>query len=162
MSRKLTTSAEKRQVGRPTVKTPEKAADILRLMSDGMLTIDICRKVGISTSSLAEWEHEDPKFSEALARAKKLWADATAENGFKLSTEEPRMITSEDGTERVDSGWVQHINSRLNYLKWLIAKRDPDRYGDATTQNNVNVGVSVGCPQIVVNAPPSFFEDRGK
>lgn len=69
------------------------------------------------------------------------------------------MITTEDG-ERVDSGWVQHITSRLNYMKWLIGKRDPARFGDTAAQTNVAVGVSVSSPKFVINAPESFFEDR--
>lgn len=34
--------------------------------------------------------------------------------------------------------------------------------GELPDGGGTNVQVNVGCPQIVVNAPPSFFEDRGK
>lgn len=131
------------RLGRPSIRTAERRELILTLISEGGLIRETCAKAGISASALCEWEHEDQDFANALARARETWARITAEDGAALVAKEPRMIVGEDGSERVDPGWVAHMTSRLNYQKWMIGRYDPKRFGDAAPTTNVTVGVSV-------------------
>lgn len=112
------------------------------------MTKTAVEKAGISMQCFLDWVSDDQEFSVAVARAKKQWAQVTAEKGFEICKAEPRKIISEDGSERVDPGWVQHITSQLNYTKWLISKRDPETFGDAGKATNINVGVGVQVGQI--------------
>ena len=125
------------------MKTPEKCEQIARVISEGGTSKEAAESIGVPPSTVREWERTDAEFSSLLTRARADWADVKAEEMLRAQEAEPRMIVAEDGTERVDSGWVQHITSRANYTKWLISKRDPKRYGDAAAQTTVNVGVVV-------------------
>jgi len=129
--------------GRPTIRTPENARQICWMLAEGKMLREVCTELTISPAAISEWEAEDEEFAKAIARARIAWADVAAEEGAELAAQEPRMIVGEDGTERVDSGWVQHITSRLNYTKWLISKRDPKRFGEKDQNTNVTVGVGV-------------------
>lgn len=91
-----------------------------------------------------------------FARAREDWADSRAEADARLAADEPRM-TGKDGEERVDSGWVQHVNTRLNYDRWLMGRRNPKVYGDTAASTTVNVGV---VPQIVLNMPVELLQAR--
>lgn len=129
--------------GRPTVQTPENAALVCELIANGFLMREVREKTGVSPVVICEWESRDPEFANAIARARIIGTSVMVEEGASIAAEEPRTIVSEDGSERVDSGWVQHVTSRLNYLKWFAGKRDPKRYGDAVANQTVNVGVAV-------------------
>jgi hypothetical protein len=129
--------------GRPTIRTEANAAIIVRTISEGGTFKEAAEAVGIAIATIKDWERENPEFATALAQARIDWADVKSEEMLHAQEEEPRMIVGEDGTARVDSGWVQHITSRANYTKWLIAKRDPKRFGDAAASTTVNVGVGV-------------------
>lgn len=134
-----------KKMGRPTIRTDDRKTLILKLISDGKLMREVCAEAKISPAALCEWERDTPDFANALTHAREAWAAINAEDGAAIAAKLPRMIASEDG-ERVDPGWVQHVTSRLNYLKWLIAKRDPKRYGEQPAQTTVNVEntVSIG------------------
>lgn len=124
--------------GRPTFKTPEAIETICDIVSAGGLLEDAANAIGADLTTVMKWEERDPEYANLIARARVLWAAARVERGLKVAEAPPRMIVGEDGSERVDSGWVQHTTSQLNYLKWMIAKRDPERFGDKV-QNNVNL-----------------------
>lgn len=116
--------------GEPTIRTDENAAIICETIGNGGTVADAARAIGCQPVSIRVWEHDDAAFKTLVTRAKEFWSDAAADKCAQTATEPPRMIVAEDGTERVDSGWVQHITSQLNYFKWLMSKRDPKRYGD--------------------------------
>lgn len=116
--------------GQPTIRTDENALTVCSVIGNGGTIAEAAKAIGCQPVSIRVWEHTDPNFKTLVTRAKEFWADAAADEGWKIAGESPKMIVAEDGTERVDSGWVQHITSRLNYMKWLMSKRDPKRYGD--------------------------------
>lgn len=133
--------------GRPTIYDQDKAVIFCELVANGATSVDAAIKAGIAYKSVYDWEESNEEFSEMIARARRLWAASKAEECLRVAEEEPRMIRGEDGAERVDPGWVQHVNSRLNYTRWLMGKRDPLRFGDQadkSTTVNVGVGVQVG------------------
>lgn len=124
---------KKRRAGQPTKRTPEKMKLLCQMISAGVMMSDALKAIDASASNLYDWEEQDSEFSQAVARARKQWAASAAENEALVAMAPPRMIVGEDGSERVDPGWVSHITSRLNYMKWMMGKRDPAQFGDKST-----------------------------
>jgi hypothetical protein len=128
--------------GQPTIRTDVNAAIIYEVISDGGSMEEAATAVQCAQSTIRVWGSQDAQFASLLARARKNWAEAWADKGLEMVTAEPQTISGEGGV-RVDPGWVSHLTSKLNYIKWLMAKRDRERFGDQPTQVNVGVNVEV-------------------
>jgi len=124
------TAHPKRGVGRPSDYTPELGEIVCETISAGGTLEEAAKAAGIGTSTIQKWAARHTQFRTDLAQARVEWAEAKVDKCTKLAEEEPRMIRSEDGSARVDPGWVQHITSQLNWIKWVASKRDSARYGD--------------------------------
>lgn len=66
-------------VGRHTKCTPEAVSKICELIeTDSYSVKDICKKVGITTTSYFEWINVNPEFSAAIKKAKEKYLDTIA------------------------------------------------------------------------------------
>ncbi len=57
------------KVGRPTKYTPEMPDRVLECLSEGKSVAQFARDLGVTRSTIYEWAHTRPEFSDALSRA---------------------------------------------------------------------------------------------
>lgn len=106
-------------IGRPTKRTPEVEAEIIRRISEGEPLAQICREDGMpGLSTVYDWEGKDEAFSGAIARARIA--------GFDMIAQEALAI-ADDADPDVD---VQRSKLRIETRLKLLAKWDPKRYGE--------------------------------
>lgn len=74
----------------------------------------------------------NPEFAKAYAAAKQDAADAIVCDIQEMLEEKP-MVTFEG---KVDSGWVQHLNVKIQSKKWLAAVLKPHVYGPKVDVNH--------------------------
>ncbi len=118
--------------GQSTIRTEENAELICQAVASGMSIEEAATAMGIDSSTIRKWEDADQEFFTVLARARQKWADTWADKGLQMVLDEPRTETTKFGS-KVDSGWVAWLNTKLNWIKWLMSKRNPAMYGDATS-----------------------------
>ena len=102
--------------GRPSLYTPELAAEICRRLAEGESLRAICRDEGMpSAPAVLGWRDAEPAFAEQYAHARDLQADAIAEQAL------------DEATKATDPGL-----GRLAFdaRKWFASKVAPKRYGD--------------------------------
>lgn len=93
---------------------------ILEGLADGKSLRRICRQDGMpSVSTVMRWCADDEHWREQYVRAREAGDDAMAEDIHE--------IADEDGKDPQDK------RVRIDARKWLLAKRQPKKYGDATT-----------------------------
>ena len=106
-------------IGRPTKRTPEVEAEIIRRISEGEPLAQICREDGMpGLSTVYDWEGKDEALSGAIARARIA--------GFDMIAQEALAI-ADDADPDVD---VQRSKLRIETRLKLLAKWDPKRYGE--------------------------------
>lgn len=129
------------KLGRPSVYTPELAAEICDRLSDGQTLREICRDDHMPTeAAVRQWAIADREgFSSQY--------DAARLKGYARMADELIEI-ADDGTndwvERqnkdgstytaVDSEHIQRSRLRVDTRKWLLSKALPKVYGDKVTQ----------------------------
>ena len=105
--------------GRPTKRTPEIEAEIIRRISEGEPLAQICREDGMpGLSTVYDWEGKDEALSGAIARARIA--------GFDMIAQEALAI-ADDADPDAD---VQRSKLRIETRLKLLAKWDPKRYGE--------------------------------
>lgn len=93
---------------------------ILEGLAEGKSLRSICREAGMpAMSTVMKWCAEDKEWAEQYARAREAGNDAMAEDIHE--------IADEDGKDPQDK------RVRIDARKWLLAKRQPKKYGDAAT-----------------------------
>jgi hypothetical protein len=126
-----------KKTGRPSKYTPEIAAEMCRLLADGIPLREICRREGFPEwRTVYDWMYRDDALGSAgvglsasIARAREIGQDAIAEQIWLDVNQEPERILSEGGN-RIDSGYVQWQRVRADIGLKLLAKWNPKRYGD--------------------------------
>jgi hypothetical protein len=138
---------EKKQMGRPTLFTPE-LADL------------ICERVATTTFGLARlcelhedlphkstvnlWRFQYPDFSAQYARAKLFQADLLAEEMLDIADDGTNDWMETFGDDGESIGWkingehVQRSRLRIDTRKFLAAKLLPKQYGDKVEEKNPN------------------------
>lgn len=123
-----------KKIGRPSKYTDETAEEICRLLSNGMTLLSICRLPEMpEMTTVHRWLDSNPDFQSNYAHARKLQADAMAEQVI-----EEAMSSHDAPIGRL----------RMDALKWFAAKMAPKRYGDKveveqTGQQNFKISFSV-------------------
>jgi hypothetical protein len=102
---------------------------ILDELAEGRSLRSICRESGMpSVSTVMRWASEDLEFQEQYARAREAGSDAMAEDIQDIS---------DDGSLDPNDRRI-----RIDARKWLLAKRQPKKYGDKQTlEHSGTVGV---------------------
>lgn len=107
-----------KSVGRPTDYTPELGEQILELHANGVSIKDICDTnlwAPLYPSTVMRWAENRPDFALALGRARKMCADALAEQTLA-------MLEKERDPQRA--------RVAIQARQWLAGKLDSARFGD--------------------------------
>jgi len=107
----------------------EQRKKILEGLADGKSLRSICRAQAMpAISTVMEWCANEPEWAEQYARARAAGDDAMAED--------IQDIADTDGLEPNDK------RVRIDARKWLLAKRQPKKYGEKV--ENVHTGPDGG------------------
>ena len=139
------------KMGRPSVFTPEIAAEICERIALDESLIKICEGDHMpSTQTVYRWLHEKPDFRDDYVRARGDQAHTVADQAKKIRDD-------------LTAGLIDHqtANALLNFIKWETGKRNPKQYGDKITQEHT--GADGGPIQSqatikVTEAPPEVLE----
>lgn len=97
--------------------TPENRLTVLEGLAEGMSLRSICKAPGFpSVGTVLAWCAAEPEWAEQYARARKAGDDAMAEDIQAIADDED--LDPNDKRVRIDA------------RKWLMAKRQPKKYGD--------------------------------
>ena len=122
--------------GRPSLYTPEIAAEICDRLSKGEPLAVICRDEHMPAyRTISDWRGAHPEFSAEFGRARDEGHDAIAADCLDIAddgTNDYKTKTNADGSEyeAFDSEHVQRSKLRIETRLKLLAKWDPRRYGD--------------------------------
>lgn len=107
--------------------TNEQKRDVILLgLAEGKSLRKICEAEGMpSLSTVMRWCADDELWREQYARAREAGDDAMAED--------IQAIADEDGKDPQDK------RVRIDARKWLLAKRQPKKYGDSATIRHADV-----------------------
>lgn len=149
------TERPKRRTGRPpTAYTPERAAEILRRISEGEALTSICQDVGVSRSVVHEWVLDNRDgFADGYARAKHLMALGWAEDLDHIAGDRrDDFKQNEDGKWVPDYEVIARSKLRIDTRKWLLAKMLPKVYGDKiVTELTGKDGAALEAPSTTIN-----------
>ena len=126
-------AAPSRPPGRPSIYTPELAAQICAHIADGKSLRAIAALDGMPhQDTIMAWlDGSKPAFSEQYARAREAQADKLAEEALQIA-DDGRSDTYLDaeGNEKTDNEAIQRSRLRVDTRKWLASKMAPKKYGD--------------------------------
>lgn len=122
--------------GRPTLYSPELAADICEKLASGSSLRAICASDTMPCmSSVFLWMTKNPDFSENYARAQKERSSAMFEEMLEIGDD-----------VAADAAEVSKAKLRVDTRKWALSRMDPKRFGDKVT--NEHVGPDGGPVQV--------------
>jgi len=109
---------------------PAVALAICEAIASGKTVTEIVATEGMpSRSTIYRWLTVYPKFFDAYERARELAAQSFEDEALDLA----RKLT---GPNDFTGTKVQAYNVAMQQLRWSAARRDPDRYGQKTTQTS--------------------------
>ena len=137
------TDKPKNKGGRPTKYTPQIAAEICTLISNGMSVRQMLKadeKVGRlpCQATIYEWLIVHPEFAEQYARAREDQADTLADEILQIADETPDTEpvidrrTGELIRMELSNSYIQWQRNRIDARKWTAMKLKPKKYGDRT------------------------------
>lgn len=137
------TDKPKNKGGRPTKYTPQIAAEICTLISNGMSVRQMLKadeKIGRlpSQATIYEWLIVHPEFAEQYARAREDQADTLADEILQIADETPDTEpvidrrTGELIRMELSNSYIQWQRNRIDARKWTAMKLKPKKYGDRT------------------------------
>ncbi len=108
-------------MGRPSMRTPELEAEILRRIAEGKSMLAIEADEGMpSRETMRRWCDADPEFRGKFARAREDGAEAHAEAIVQIADD------AKDG----DSDQIAAARLRIDARKWYASKVAPRKFGD--------------------------------
>ena len=136
VAQQLTAHLAKRNAGRLSTFTIERATTILSALQDGKTIQQACDEVGISRPTYLTWCRSSPEFLNAVAEAQEDRADSMVDDGFAtlggVDTEGREAMARLRKAEQIS-------RYRLDIAKCLNFKK----YGDKKQSLNLNVNASV-------------------
>jgi hypothetical protein len=133
--------------GRPSLYTPELAADICARLAEGESMRSICRGEGMpALSTVFLWLGNNPQFLEQYTRAREAQADALFEDVLEIADDARNDWMERNGEG--DSGWIangehlQRSRLRIDARKWMAGKLRPKKYGEKLGLDG-DIGVKV-------------------
>lgn len=116
--------------------THEQIMQVFECMSeDGMTFREACVHVGVKRSTCHDYTLKEPYIGH-YARARKDFEDYWFEEITRISNEIIGEIIDDNGNTRLDSGWLQRQKLRIDAIKWMLAKTNPQRFGDKLDMTN--------------------------
>lgn len=145
-----------KKMGRPSIYTPELAAELCYYLSMGESLRTACKHKGmptvktvflwLSASNKAEWRDD---FLQQYTRAKEEAADAMAEEILYIA-DTPKhgveKVTKANGVTEIKEGdMLGHRRLQIDTRKFIMAKMKPKKYGDKVdlTSGGEKIGVTV-------------------
>jgi hypothetical protein len=122
---------------RPTRYRPDIAERILRLVREGSSLNDACRAVGIPRTTVNEWAFDDrDRFGGRLRQAEveryRAWEDELIEHA-----------KAELGSTNMAA--VQARRTLLDQMRWIMARRVPEIWGEHVAHQHVLSGNASIC-----------------
>lgn len=116
------------------IRTAELAETLVSGISEGTPLRQLCRANEISKSEVYRWIESDEELKGRIARARLEGFDAIAEECFEIADDATNDYMDRqrgEETDRVlDAEHVQRSKLRIETRLKLLAKWDPERYGD--------------------------------
>lgn len=118
-------------MGRPTLYTPELAAEICERIALGESLRAICREEDMpGQSTVFRWLDQDTVFQEQYVHARAKQADTFAEEIIEIADDTSRDTRITDNGEQPDTEWIARSRLRVDARKWVMSKLAPKKYGD--------------------------------
>jgi len=117
--------------GNQTVYTEEKAEEILERIAGGESVRSICLDDHLpSAPTVFGWVKDDREgFADRYARAREIQCDVMFDELQELSRKALQVASGAPGTGEAGAR-VQAIKLEIDALKWILAKRFPERWAD--------------------------------
>ena len=148
----MTEKEEKNLGGRPTIYSPELAAEICDRLAHGESLRSICRDDDMpNRSTVIRWAYEnigevkddagvivEAGFSDQYERSRNVGLDIMAEDLLDIADEKDEdwiEITDKQGNSRkvLNKEAVMRSRLRVDTRKWYLSKMAPKRYGNERT-----------------------------
>lgn len=128
--------------GRPTLFTPEIAADITVRIMAGESLRSICRDEAMPARSTVHlWIATNESFSDQYARACDIRAEEMFDEMFEIADDGTNdwMLrgSGEDAIEVTNHENIQRSRLRIDTRKWALSKMNPKKYGEKITNEVV-------------------------
>jgi len=92
--------------------------DVFDDIASGMTTVNLIKKLGVSSRVFYKWMRSTPEREEKYYEAKRRWADYLAEETLDIAD------------AAIDAHDAQVRKLRIDTRKWLAARANPDNWGD--------------------------------
>ena len=136
---------KRKGAGHPTDYTEEAAAEICERLSGGEPLAWICCDEHMpSVSSVSRWKKAHPEFRASFRVARKVGFDAIAADALRIADTPKvgrRVEIDAEGKQRViKEDMLGHRRLQVETRLKLLAKWDPERYGDRLRQEVTGAG----------------------
>lgn len=106
-----------------------KAMAVIGLYAAGSISIRACcDKTGVSWPAFSDALEADVELATRYARAREKADEVEFEGLMKIVDEAPPV----NAMGKHDSAWVAWQRSRIDTRKWMLARKQPSKYGDLT------------------------------
>ena len=132
-------------VGRPTLYTPELAAQICEQLSLGLSLRSVCRRDDMPCiATVFLWFQKHTEFSEQYDKAKEQSAEAHAEDMLDIADDGTNDWMDRNDPEnpgyKFNGEHVQRSRLRVDTRKWIASKLKPKKYGDNSRTEHTGEG----------------------
>lgn len=143
---------EKSNAGRPSKFRPEYVERVRRLCESGAVDREIAQAFGVAESTLYEWKHRYPDFSEAMKPGKELADDRVERALFNravgYSFDSEKIMQFEGDPVRVPC--VEHVPPDVTAARIWLENRRRDKWGPKVqTAPPVGPGLTVVIQQAI-------------
>jgi hypothetical protein len=133
-------AGEKRPVGRPSLYTPELAAEICEAISvsdKGLYHICAANPKFPSEETFRLWIVRDPELFGRYMRVKELQQLWMAERAQRIADDGANdTYIDDDGKVKVDTDVIQRSRLRVDTIKWQASKLAPKMFGEKVDVNH--------------------------
>ena len=112
------------------LRTPENAARIIELLSDGLSLRKVAREIGCNEAAIRQGEREDVAFATQYAGARDAYHEAVARE----------LIDLADDAREDDTAKTNAYRLAIDTRKWVLSKVLPKKYGDKLDLNHGGQG----------------------
>lgn len=137
-----------RSRGRPSKYDPDKADEILELLSEGQTLREICRRDGMPpATTVRTWARDNREgFSERYALAREVGCFEMVDEIIEIADDGQNDWMARNGQGDEAAGWqvnhehIQRSRLRIDTRKWLASKVLPKVFGDKVELGDESMG----------------------